>query len=572
MENINRKKSFKDEMQKSFILYTLIPTLILSFISYAGLLFYSFKVLEKSNIEKNEQISILFEDNFNLYIKEMNELANSDKLKKLFLYGNEKNNHNIWIYEQLYKFINRRDIKSVFYIIDNKGNVLETSAWKNSNYSPEDIKELGILSDNYSNENIKLFFNKRSSNQNTRRIYSLSKRVVDGRGKIIGYILFDLLDNDLNKIIYKNKSDIFIVTDIYQNSIITTNNLVLDSLGRFEPQENKTGYIQIDDKKYFMSRKKIVNNNISVYSLSSIELFGKFYVKGLLFLLIVFFVLTITTVIMAKKFAITRTKYIYQLINSIKKVKEGNFDTRVNIQSNDEFETLGNYYNEMTTQLTDLIEKNREQLKINKIAELKQLEAQFNPHFLFNTLETLKYMIKMDSEAAVRIVLSMANLLRYSINYEIEKIKLIDDIKYIEDYLLIQKFKFSKRMDYSIEVEPEAANLIVPKLIIQPIVENCFKYGFENKAYIKIKLKCFVEDSNLILKVIDSGSGIDKEDIDKLMKKLESDCNLSNNLGLYNVHKRIRILYGDSYGLDIKSIKSIKTEVTIKLPKIEVNE
>lgn len=572
MENINKKKSFKDEIQKSFILYTLIPTLILSFISYAGLLFYSFKVLEKSNIEKNEQISILFEDNFNLYIKEMNELANSDKLKKLLLYGNEKNNHNIWIYEQLYKFINKRDIKSVFYIIDNKGNVLETSAWKNSNYSPEDIKELGILSDNYSNENIKLFFNKRSSNQSTRRIYSLSKRVVDGRGKIIGYILFDLLDNDLNKIVYKNKSDIFIVTDIYQNSIITTNNLVLDSLGRFEPQENRTAYIQIDDKKYFMSRKKIVNNNISVYSLSSIELFSKFYIKGLLFLLIVFFVLTITTVIMAKKFAITRTKYIYQLINSIKKVKEGNFDTRVNIQSNDEFETLGNYYNEMTTQLTDLIEKNREQLKINKIAELKQLEAQFNPHFLFNTLETLKYMIKMDSEAAVRIVLSMANLLRYSINYEIEKIKLIDDIKYIEDYLLIQKFKFSKRMDYSIEVEPEAANLIVPKLIIQPIVENCFKYGFENKAYIKILLKCFVEDSNLILKVIDSGSGIYKEDVDKLMKKLESDCNLSNNLGLYNVHKRIRILYGDSYGLDIKSIKNIKTEVTIKLPKIEVNE
>lgn len=568
MLNTAKKKSFKDEIRKSFILYTLIPTLLLSFFFYNMLLTQSIRMLKKSNMEKNNNVANLIEESFISYLDEMDSLSKSPKLARIIEYNDTKNT---WIYETLYRFVNKQNVRSVFYLLDSQGNIVITSAWKNAVYSQKEIKELGILDDKYEKNNVKLFLNKSHSDRNTRRIYSLSKKVMNKNGKTIGYILFDLLDNEFNNIVYRNKSDIFVVTDLYQNSIVTTNSLVLDYFGKFKASADSNGYTEIDNEKYFMSKTGIIDDNIFIYTLTSMEFMNNFYITGLMFLVVIFIFLMVITYIVSKKFANTRTKYIYDLINSIKKIKEGNFNTKVDIKSNDEFETLGNYYNEMTMQLHDLIEKNKKQVQINKIAELKQLEAQFNPHFLFNTLETLKYMIKIEPQSAIKIVVSMANLLRYSINYEIEKIKLSDDIKYIEDYFIIQKYRFNMRFDYSIEVAPEAQELMVPKLLIQPIIENCFKYGFENKAYLTVQLKCLVENNNLILKVIDSGSGIEKDELSKIKRSLDQDLNLSNNLGLYNVHKRIKLMYGADYGLDVQSIKYIKTEVTIIMPRIEDN-
>lgn len=569
MLKTKNSKSFKDEIRKSFIIYTLIPTFILSFVFYHLLLTHSLRILKNSNIEKNRNVADLIEESFNNYIDEINDLSQLNSIKNII--KKNKGDHS-WIYERLYNFVNKQHIKSIFYIIDTDGENLISNTWEKSSYTKEDLTTLGIMDSSIENNDnkIKFILNKKNSSQNTRKIYTISKAILNEENKIIAYIIFDLLDKELNNIIYKNKSNIFIITDSYQNAIISTNNLFLDSFGKFKPACNKTGYLEIYNENYFMSKTNIVQGRISVYTLSPLDFMANLYFSSIIFMFIVFIFLTILTFLVSKKFANTRTKYIYDLIDSIKKVKQGNFNTKVSICSKDEFEILGNYYNEMTMKLHELILKNTEQLKLNKIAELKQLEAQFNPHFLFNTLETLRYLIKLDSDSAIKVVVSMSNLLRYSIDYEIDENKLENDIKYIEDYLSIQKYRFNHRFDYEINLEENTKKLMIPKLIIQPIVENSFKYGFEHKAYVKIKIKAFLQEDDLIIKITDSGSGINKEDIEKIKEELDKNINLSNNLGLYNVHKRIKIMYGEKYGIKIKSLEHIKTEVTINIPKIEV--
>jgi sensor histidine kinase YesM len=177
-------------------------------------------------------------------------------------------------------------------------------------------------------------------------------------------------------------------------------------------------------------------------------------------------------------------------------------------------------------------------------------------------------MIKIDSLASAKIVISMANLLRYSINYEIDSIKLEDDIKYIEDYLVIQKYRFNKKFDYAIEVDENAKKLTVPKLIIQPLIENSLKYGFEKKGYLKVSLKCYVENGKLILKVIDTGYGIELAKLSEINEILKSNENKTNHVGLFNVHRRINLLYGQTYGISIKSEEGTGTEIIVSLPEI----
>ncbi len=140
-----------------------------------------------------------------------------------------------------------------------------------------------------------------------------------------------------------------------------------------------------------------------------------------------------------------KTQSITQFIDSINRVKDGDLKAFVNINTGDEFQLIGDQFNEMLRRLDLLIGKNNELLDRNRIAEMKQLESQFNPHFIFNTLETLKYMITVDQEKAMEMIVKFANLLRYSIDYEMKTIALEKDIMYLNNYLALQKFRYNQK-------------------------------------------------------------------------------------------------------------------------------
>jgi sensor histidine kinase YesM len=555
MTNIKRK-FFKNELRKAFILYALVPIIILSFLFYNLLFYFSKKTVESHNEKYNKSIASSIEVEFNEYKSEVEELANWLEIKKIFYTSyNEAE-----IYERFYNIVNSHDIRSLFYVYNEKGEVIITNSNVIPQYSKsDDLFMWGVFKRMKDTpKETAMMLNRAQIDVNTRTVYSIGHAIMDVDSNIIGFISFDILENQLNKMINTNTSHHAVITDRYNNNIVASNNGLLDTIGKLRHPSD-------EDNSYILSIP-ILNDNIYIHTITSLSFINNIYLIGEAFLIAIFFILFLTMFFIANKIATNKTKAIDELLAAIMSVQQGNLNTVVNINTNDEFELIGQHYNEMVVKVNQLIEKNKEEVKRSVLSEIKQLEAQFNPHFLFNTLEMLKYMIKIDKESSLKVIISMSNLLRYSINSDFHSVRLIDDIKYIEDYLTIQKFRFDENFDYSVYLEDETKDCIIPKLIIQPIIENSIKYGYETKSYLKVDIKCNIKDDKLIIYIKDNGEGMSLEKYKELIELIHNSENNTNHIGLYNVQKRINLIYGMDYGLEIFSELNEGTKIIIKLP------
>ena len=573
---MGKPKVFKEEIRKTFILYAVTPILIFSILSYNFLMLYGQGLMKKQNIETNIYISDLIEEEINKYNDIVDHISKSYKIGRYIQdTGDQSIKKQADIYELVYNFNNQQKIKSIFYITDTKGTPIISNNFYDYPYNNYEIFLAGIFKQMKQNpDEIIGMINRVQLENNIRSIYSMGKAITYDN-EVVGYVIFDLLEQDWDQIIYSNNVNIVAIMDRHKNCIITTNQLILDSMGKFRAKIYKNKYTYIGNmEKYYIYETPILDGKIIISTLTSTGFISRFYIVGLIFLFILFFMLSIVIINISKKIAINKTKSMDELLDAIKEVQKGNLNFEVNITSNDEFELMGNYFNDMISRIKDLISKNNELINRNRMSEIMQLEAQFNPHFLFNALETLKYMIKIDSQKAVQMVVGLASLLRYSINYEDESTDIKKDIKYIEDYLMIQKYRFNKRLEYIIDIEENTRSCRVPKLIIQPIIENAINHGYAKKDTLKIELNTFIEGEKLILEIRDNGDGFSKERLKEIVDLLNEENVETNHIGLYNVHRRIQLLYGNKYGLHIESAAGEGTRVTIYLPIIrsEVND
>jgi sensor histidine kinase YesM len=149
---------------------------------------------------------------------------------------------------------------------------------------------------------------------------------------------------------------------------------------------------------------------------------------------------------------------------------------------------------------------------------------------------------------------------------ELLKEQITKDIEYTKNYLLIQKYRYHERFNYNIELEEDAMDCIVPKLIIQPIIENAIEYGFGNKLQLSVNIKAGFNRDKLIILISDNGVGMETEQLIKMQKLLTQQGNDSTHIGLFNVHRRIQLMYGNNYGLEIQSPDSEGVIVKLILP------
>ena len=164
------------------------------------------------------------------------------------------------------------------------------------------------------------------------------------------------------------------------------------------------------------------------------------------------------------------------------------------------------------------------------------------------------------------MVMAFANLMRYSIYYGSTIVPLQTDVEYINDYLLLQKMRYNRRLNYHIDIPEELMDLRIPKLLLQPVVENSLVHGMKDKHSVSITITARMEDSTLVLCVEDNGSGISREKLTKLREALEQEDIYREHIGLYNSHRVVRLLYGPSYGLTIESSPGNGTRVSVTLP------
>ena len=261
---------------------------------------------------------------------------------------------------------------------------------------------------------------------------------------------------------------------------------------------------------------------------------------------------------------------ISRLNDSFNQVKAG--DTKVYLPNDtrDEIGVLYDNYNDMmahTNQLLD--EKYRMGIHL-KSAELKALQSQINPHFLYNTLDSIIWMAEgRKYEEVVLMTASLARLLRQSISNEDEVVPLAREVEYAKGYLTIQKMRYKDKLEFEIDVEPSILNIPLIKLVLQPIIENAIYHGLkykESKGLLQVK--GFMKDGNAVLQVIDNGVGMDEETLSHIYDKHKVNYH-SNGVGVYNVQKRLKLYYGENYGITYESEKGVGTTATIIIPGIQ---
>ncbi|MEH7275232.1 sensor histidine kinase, partial [Neobacillus vireti] len=206
----------------------------------------------------------------------------------------------------------------------------------------------------------------------------------------------------------------------------------------------------------------------------------------------------------------------------------------------------------------------------NQMLELAVHQAQLNPHFLYNTLETINWKVihltKKPNEIN-EMIDNLANILRYSLETNNDLVFLADEIKHTKSYVDIQKVRYKEKFTCIWEYDSDIEKYYVIKLMLQPLIENCLHHGMmESKKTLSVKIKIKKINSNLFISIIDNGAGIETEKLANIQTRLSSIHVSSDHIGLFNTHKRIQLTYGESYGTSVKSIKGWGTVVTIKIP------
>lgn len=266
----------------------------------------------------------------------------------------------------------------------------------------------------------------------------------------------------------------------------------------------------------------------------------------------------------------TMARPVKQLSEAMRQVQKGDFTVRVPNKRKDEIGELTESFNYMLEEINTLIKQVYQEKIAQKNAEVQALQAQINPHFLYNTLDSINWMLIDRGEYEISdIILSLAGLMRYSIEDETAFVPIEKEIGYILCYLKIQKNRLEERLEYSLDEEEGLTHERVPKLILQPIVENAITHGIEprnQKGNISITIKTL--DDEILISVKDNGTGMTPEQLNHVNDKMpDLDKEGHTGIGIRNVDRRIRLHYGDAYGITIKSTLGKGTTVSLRIPK-----
>lgn len=560
IEMINKTTSFKESIRRLFIQYTFIPIVVLFLLFFAFTIFNSKQAIIN---DTNKAAKILSESMATVhqnYDDEINVMvASTDVIN--FVTTRLKSEA---IYEAFYTFNSQQAVKSTFHIIDANGVFLASSETLDPNLSEPIHKDIvtriqkdptSVLSET----------NNLSYINGRKTVYTYGKAIMNDKG-IIGYILFHLLESDLQNLLFIQGNEISVVTDQHDTIISTSNNSTRNRLNKFNPNYDEKGYIQTDQGPYYMKEQHVASANFYVHTLNSIQFSKDVYVYLMTFLLFTSLMLWVLINKLAHRTSLRHTESIDKLLFAVRQLQRGNTNSHVSIHTGDEFEILANQYNVMLDHLNELMKKNEETANVKRIIEIKKLQAQFNPHFIFNILETLRYAVYVDIKKAETIILKLSKLLRYSIHNDGYKVILKEDFNYIIDYLDLQQVRFNERLKYHIRISHEVSDAFVPRLLLQTIIENSIKHGFRYQENLVITIKGFVENGNLILEVGDNGRGIDSEKLEEIRNIMNEQDNLTHHIGLYNIHRQLKLLYGANYGINIESASGTGTIVSIKIP------
>lgn len=393
----------------------------------------------------------------------------------------------------------------------------------------------------------------------------MGARLFDESGEPSGYLCMAMTENGFRKTVASNADDV-LITDRFDTVFVGGAHVFTGRFNKLEADVRQANGVKDTSwGLYYISSE--VCRTYRVYA--ALPCGDVLRTAGFLLLMVlVFFAAMIAAIqISTKRVAQEKTRVIDEIATACDLVSHGNLNTELTISSHDEFQVIAQAYNTMLENVRKSMEKSVKLGRDTAVAQIRQMESQFNPHFLFNTLENIRFMVRLDPNAADAAMVQLAQLMRYSIKQEGMTVSLKEDLRYIESYMSILKMRFGSRLSYETRIPDELMRRRIPKLIVQPILENAVKYGMEKKRELKIEIEARCVGERLEISVRDNGPGIEPGVMETLTQYMENpDMERKTSFGLMNVHDRLRLMYGKRYGIRIQTQQGRTTEVVLSLP------
>ncbi|MCD9020281.1 sensor histidine kinase [Cohnella silvisoli] len=401
----------------------------------------------------------------------------------------------------------------------------------------------------------------------------------------IGYIVFDTNITAINRQIQDvdqvTKGKTILVDE--NNTVVfdsdgklITRNLSDDESIRMATADRGSFHIDVDGKSYICTYAKsaLTKWKMFVYIPMEDATRQAAVTRNITLLTTGAFVTFALLIAIAISYALTRP--LSKIKTLMQEVQTGNLDVSFNQKYRDEVGLLGRHFNIMVTRVRELLEEVKLTQTRKKEAEYAALQSQINPHFIYNTLEMIRMKAELnDDEEVADMTFTLGKLLRYGVNHEEQHVTVGKELEHLNNYMLLQNSRFSNKFRLVIDIPESDYEIPCIKLMFQPIVENAIHYAFKDRleeGTIRISVRHKGED--VVFTVTDDGSGMDAQRLKALREHMTGNRVLTpgKGIGLRNVNERIKLQYGEVYGLTVESTENEGTRITIRLPDKRLRE
>jgi two-component system, sensor histidine kinase YesM len=568
-----RRWNFSKKLFAFFAMFSILPVTAFGFISYS----ISMR-LSMLNLEQNVKTALKSaQDNLNRCLEEYESALDyfcRDKDVINIISSEEPNRRYNELYQKMYIMLaGRQQTAAQMHLIKADGSFSLSTSKIPKMYDIRTFGNWGIYRALKGSVGSILYSNCFTSASGIK--YSISvAHTIQKDGKVVGYAIIDL-----PSVIFANAlensnsifSSFYTIFDSHYYILYsqTTNDIFLDKTlrARMESASQDQYFLQNDSKQLVEWRTLDGHFPITILSYTSI----KGTIESTNFIMMTALIVTLITIgilLVCSPFIVKiLTRPLNSIIRTMEQVQSDNTLARVPVYTKDEFGFIATNLNKTLDTIDELYQNNMEKQERLRTAEIKSLYSQINPHFLYNTLDTIKWLAKLKStNEIVTIVSQLGHLLKYTISNCNELIPLKKEINLVQSYIAIQQIRYGDKFTVTFDVDESLTEYIIPKLILQPLVENAIIHGIENKIGKSCLAVCaYRKENGIVLEVKDNGIGMSRE---KLLEVRQSLAGVkSESIGLSNVHRRIMLYYGKKYGVTIQSEENVGTTVDILLPE-----
>ncbi|MBD5449390.1 MAG: histidine kinase [Lachnospiraceae bacterium] len=413
-----------------------------------------------------------------------------------------------------------------------------------------------------------------------RKIASLITKVEDYENGLIGVIEAAVTMENIFPMLYEDITDEWSCFVSDEGELYFGDNVqdISEEFVRFKMQEGfekdtiHTDYIRRGREYLIVSYLYVKDMQGTLLSVKNISANVRYVYRMRNVFVIIMLVIIIGLAFLINYIVKSLLWQFYNILRSIRVIQTGDLSIRIADCGNDEMGELGTQINKMLDRIELLMKENIDREILAKNSQIRALQNQINAHFIYNVLESIKMMAEIDEEYAISdAITSLGRLLRYSMKWVSNNVLVEEEIEYIRNYLALINLRFDYEIYLSLNLPEEVLRQEIPKMSLQPIVENAVCHGIEELAEdTNIYIKGVVQGEDCRIEITDAGKGMSEDETEQLRKKIAGEIEPSggsgNGIGLKNVQDRVRMSFGENYGIEIESKLGCYTKVTVCVP------